>query len=90
MIDELDEGDEEIDLLIDQSSEMVTDLYRQPDFEVLLETEGVDIAVPYASALNCFEMLSEAGQEDWIIELIRAARDELSDHGLKKLEETGM
>lgn len=82
--------DDEIDMLIDQHSEMVTDLYRQPDFEVLLETEGLEVAVPYAAALNCFQMLAESGHEDWIIELIRSARDELSDHWLKKLEETGM
>lgn len=60
------------------------------EFEALVETEGPEAAVGYIVSKNCLSLLAEGGHDDWIIEVIRAARESLTEEGRARLEETGL
>lgn len=62
----------------------------QEDFSVVEEVEGTDIAMAYAVGLNCIEVLADNHQDDWLIELIRRAQEELTPAGLARLVEQGV
>lgn len=66
------------------------DFPRQDDFTVVEEVEGTDVAMAYAVGLNCIEALSDNNQDDWLIELIRRAHEELTPAGLSRLAEQGL
>lgn len=66
------------------------DFAKQDDFTVVEEVEGTNVAMAFAVGMNCIEALSDENQGDWLIELIRKARLELSADDLKRLEEQGM
>lgn len=66
------------------------DFIKQEDFSVVEEVEGVNVAMAYAVGLNCLEALGDASQDDWLIELIRKASEELSDEGAARLAEQGL
>lgn len=66
------------------------DFPRQDDFTVVEEVEGTDVAMAYAVGLNCIEALSDNNQDDWLIELIRKAHQELTPAGLARLAEQGL
>lgn len=63
---------------------------RQDDFTVVEEVEGTDVAMAYAVGLNCIEVLSDQNQDDWLLEIIRKAHDELSVLGKARLAEQGL
>ena len=66
------------------------DFSKQEDFSTVEEVEGTNVAMAYSVGLNCIEALSDLNQDDWLIELIRKATEELSDEGCARLVEQGL
>lgn len=62
----------------------------QEEFAAVEEVEGTDVAMAYVVGLNCIEALADNKQDDWLIELIRKAQEELTPAGLARLVEQGV
>lgn len=66
------------------------DFQKQEDFAAIEEAEGLDTAMSYAVAVNCIEALADNNQDDWLLELISKAREELTEEGQQRLTEQGV
>jgi biopolymer transport protein ExbD len=68
----------------------LTNLNAQADFEVIMEADGPEHAIPYAVAMNCFEALQEVGGDDWLKELIKGAYECLSPEAHESIDKNGL
>lgn len=63
------------------------DFATHEEFAAVEEVEGTDMAMAYVVGLNCIEVLADNNQDDWLLELIAKAKEELTPEGLARFEE---
>lgn len=77
--------EDDLDDIIDELSACL----EHPEFEQVFEVSGLEVAASYAIASNCIDKLSNTGDDDWLMEVVRKAYNGLSSEAQAKFAEQG-
>lgn len=77
------------DELLVLGDNLVDDFYLDSEFQQVAEVSGVATAAAYVIAKNCITEVAQAQDDDWLMEIIRHAYQNMSSEGQAKFSEQG-